>query len=158
VPRTKTSSADPMASSPGVVARARRRTVVGLLPVVVAAVVTVAACSGTSGSGTAAPPGTVSSNGQANGQALYAAKCASCHGADLRGTDRGPSHLSKVYEPGHHSDASFRAAIANGARQHHWAFGDMPPVSGLSPEEVAAIIAYVRTVQGEKGFEPYPPQ
>ena len=38
------------------------------------------------------------------GEQLYAANCAECHGADLRGTDKGPSHLSEVYEPGHHAD------------------------------------------------------
>ncbi|MEN8239719.1 MAG: cytochrome c, partial [Actinomycetota bacterium] len=32
------------------------------------------------------------------GEPLYQASCASCHGTDLRGTDKGPSHLSVVYE------------------------------------------------------------
>lgn len=87
------------------------------------------------------------------GGELYQAKCASCHGADLRGTDQGPSHLSVVYEPNHHSDDSFRAAIANGAPAHHWSFGDMPPVKGLSASEVDAIIAYVRQAQEEQGLD-----
>lgn len=42
-----------------------------------------------------------------DGAALYEQSCASCHGADLRGTNQGPSHLSQAYEPGHHPDASF---------------------------------------------------
>ena len=46
------------------------------------------------------------------GAEIYAESCASCHGADLRGTDKGPSHLSIVYEPNHHTDDSFRSAIA----------------------------------------------
>lgn len=91
-----------------------------------------------------------------DGKALYTASCGSCHGTDLRGTDQGPSHLSAVYEPGHHPDASFEAAIRQGARQHHWNFGDMPAVEGLDEAEVQAVIAYVRTVQREQGFEPYP--
>lgn len=95
---------------------------------------------------------------RADGSALYQAHCASCHGADLRGTDKGPSHLSKIYEPSHHSDAAFRAAIANGSRQHHWNFGDMPPVPGLRPDEVEAIISFVRAMQRDQGFEPYPPR
>ena len=49
------------------------------------------------------------------GAVLYAEHCATCHGADLRGTDMGPSHLSRVYEPGHHSDAAFVSAIRNGS-------------------------------------------
>jgi hypothetical protein len=62
-----------------------------------------------------------------------------------------------VYAPDHHPDRAFRAAIASGSQQHHWEFGDMPPVSGLDTDEVSAIIAYVRAVQEREGFEPYPP-
>ncbi|NND84488.1 MAG: c-type cytochrome, partial [Acidimicrobiia bacterium] len=43
----------------------------------------------------------------AAGEPVYQANCASCHGSDLRGTDQGPSHLSVVYEPGHHGDIAF---------------------------------------------------
>lgn len=92
----------------------------------------------------------------ATGAELYAANCAECHGIDLRGTDRGPSHLSIVYEPNHHSDAVFLLAVRNGVRAHHWDFGPMLPVEGLSDEEVSAIVAYIRDVQAEQGFEPYP--
>ena len=93
-----------------------------------------------------------------DGAAIYADTCAACHGDDLRGTSQGPSHLSIVYEPGHHSDDAFRSAIANGSPQHHWDFGDMPPVEGLDDEQVDAVIAYVREVQEREGFEPYPPE
>ncbi|QGG94206.1 c-type cytochrome [Actinomarinicola tropica] len=91
------------------------------------------------------------------GAELYEESCASCHGSDLRGTDAGPSHLSQVYAPDHHPDASFRAAITQGSRAHHWNFGDMPPVEGLDEEEIDQIIAYVREQQVLHGFEPYPP-
>jgi len=93
----------------------------------------------------------------ASGEQLYAANCAECHGADLRGTDKGPSHLSEVYEPGHHADGAFLFAVQNGSRAHHWSFGDMPPIEGLSPEDVEAITAFVREQQRMRGFEPYPP-
>lgn len=89
---------------------------------------------------------------------LYEQSCASCHGSDLRGTDQGPSHLSQVYEPGHHPDASFRAAITEGAVAHHWSFGDMPPVRGLGDTEIDAVIAFIREQQELHGFEPYPPR
>ncbi len=92
------------------------------------------------------------------GEEVYGEACASCHGGDLRGTDLGPSHLSIVYEPGHHSDESFRSAISNGSPAHHWTFGDMPPVGGLDDEQVEAVIAYIRDVQEREGFEPYPPE
>lgn len=88
-----------------------------------------------------------------DGAGLYAANCASCHGADLQGTSQGPSHLSIVYEPNHHGDGAFRAAIRNGAPQHHWDFGDMPPVEGLTDDEVGAIISFIRAEQEERGFE-----
>lgn len=91
------------------------------------------------------------------GAALYAASCASCHGADLRGTGRGPSHLSVVYAPDHHPDESFRRAAREGVAAHHWNFGNMPAVGGLDDDEIDAIIAFVRAEQDEQGFEPYPP-
>ncbi|NOX28863.1 MAG: c-type cytochrome [Actinobacteria bacterium] len=87
------------------------------------------------------------------GAELYSSMCASCHGGDLRGTDLGPSHLSILYEPNHHTDDSFRSAITNGARQHHWSFGDMVPVVGLDDDDIDAIIAYVRQQQQIQGFE-----
>lgn len=91
------------------------------------------------------------------GAEAYAEHCASCHGTDLRGTGQGPPHLSQVYEPGHHPDWSFEVAIRDGVRAHHWDFGDMAPVEGLSDTEIDDIIAYVRAVQRAEGFEPYPP-
>ena len=123
----------------------RARTIV----VAVAATVVAGACS-SGGS-------EVADGDSATGAEVYARACASCHGADLRGTERGPSHLSKVYEPGHHSDASFRMAITVGVRAHHWDFGDMPPVEGLTDAEIDAVIAFVRQQQQRHGFESYPP-
>ena len=93
----------------------------------------------------------------AEGAELYTASCAECHGSDLRGTDRGPSHLSTLYEPGHHGDGSFQIAVLIGSTAHHWDFGPMPPVEGLSDSDVEAIIAFVRQRQRDEGFEPYPP-
>lgn len=87
------------------------------------------------------------------GAEVYAQSCASCHGADLRGSDKGPSHLSVVYEPSHHTDDAFRSAIANGAPEHHWTFGAMDAVEGLSASEVEAVIAFVRAEQERLGFD-----
>lgn len=110
-------------------------------------VVLAVSCSGSSDSESAPP--------SARGAELYQANCASCHGSDLRGTELGPSHLSIVYEPSHHPDDSFRSAIANGAGQHHWNFGNMPAVPGLSDADVDEIIAFIRSEQESEGFEPY---
>jgi mono/diheme cytochrome c family protein len=117
---------------------------------VLAALAVTASCSGDD-----SPP--AASDGGA-GAELYAQSCASCHGSDLRGTDLGPPHLSQVYAPDHHPDEAFRAAITQGSRAHHWEFGDMAPVGGLSDEEIDLVIAYVREQQEFHGLEPYPPR
>lgn len=87
------------------------------------------------------------------GAVVYQQNCASCHGAELQGTNSGPSHLSIFYEPNHHPDQAFRSAIANGAAQHHWAFGSMPPVPGMTESEIEAVIAFVRSEQVRQGFD-----
>ncbi len=118
----------------------------------VAAIIVLAAVVGACGSSNTAPT-RQASTGDEDGALVYATSCASCHGDDLRGTDKGPSHLSIVYEPNHHGDAAFRSAIINGAQQHHWNFGDMEPVEGLSDGEVEAVIAFVRSEQERLGFD-----
>tara|TARA_R110002110_G_scaffold11053_5_gene53785 strand:- start:2830 stop:3138 length:309 start_codon:yes stop_codon:yes gene_type:complete len=87
------------------------------------------------------------------GADLYQSNCASCHGVDLQGTDKGPSHLSIVYEPNHHGDDAFRSAILQGAQQHHWNFGDMAAITGLDNDEIDDVIAYVRSEQERQGFD-----
>ncbi len=94
----------------------------------------------------------------AEGKDLYLAKCASCHGTDLRGTNLGPSHLSVVYNPDHHNDLSFARAALVGVPAHHWSFGDMAPVPGLTEHDMVRINAFVREMQRLEGFEPYPPR
>lgn len=126
-----------------------RRSPLGSIAIaVLVAGVVLAACSDdtTSENTEPAPAGDL-------GAQVYASSCASCHGADLRGTDKGPSQLSIVYEPNHHTDDSFRSAIANGAPQHHWSFGDMPPVEGLTNAEVEAVIGFIRSEQERQGLE-----
>lgn len=116
---------------------------------------TLAACGG--GGDTAHSPESVPAEVLASGQELYQQNCAECHGVDLRGTDKGPSHLSILYEPSHHADGAFLSAVVRGVRAHHWNFGDMPPIPDLDTDAIAAITAYVRSVQQREGFEPYPP-
>ena len=88
-----------------------------------------------------------------DGASLYAQGCASCHGVALEGTDSGPPFLDAVYRPGHHADAAFLLATLRGVRSHHWDFGDMPPVAGLSADQVAAIVEFVRARQAAAGIE-----
>ena len=95
-------------------------------------------------------PAGVAGGGQ--GEILFDTHCARCHGKSGGGTDRGPPLIHLIYRPGHHSDMSFQRAAKDGVTQHHWHFGDMPPVSGVSPEEVGHIIAYIRQVQRHAGI------
>lgn len=90
----------------------------------------------------------------AEGARLYAANCAECHGTDLRGTDLGPSFLSRIYEPAHHGDGAFLVAVLAGVRQHHWDFGPMAPIEGLNEDQVRAIVTFVRDTQQREGFDP----
>lgn len=85
------------------------------------------------------------------GQILFEASCASCHGASALGTPQGPPLVHIVYEPNHHGDAAFLLAVERGVRAHHWSFGDMPPQPGVSREDVARIVGYVRWLQRQAG-------
>lgn len=86
------------------------------------------------------------------GKKLFAANCAACHGADLKGSDKGPSILHKVYEPSHHGDVAFQLAAKTGVRAHHWNFGDMKPIPSVTPDDVAHITAFVRMEQRKVGI------
>ena len=87
------------------------------------------------------------------GRNAFAAKCAECHGQNAAGNDQaGPPLVHKIYEPGHHGDAAFLMAAQNGVQSHHWRFGNMPAVEGVTPGDVKAIIAYVRTLQRANGI------
>lgn len=125
-----------------------RRTILLIAFGVIAALVAVAC--GSSGSGDDEPSTTFEGT---DGAVLYAQACATCHGADLAGTDQGPPFLDVIYRSGHHADASFLLATRRGVRSHHWNFGDMPPINGLSDEQVEAIVAFVRGRQAEAGID-----
>lgn len=86
------------------------------------------------------------------GEKLFNANCALCHGENAAGTTQGPTLIDRIYHPGHHSDFSFRRAVAQGVPQHHWTFGAMLPVATVTADEVEQIICYVRELQREAGI------
>lgn len=89
----------------------------------------------------------------AEGKTAFDALCASCHGENAAGRQGiAPPLVHVIYEPGHHADGAFLLAATRGVRQHHWTFGDMPPVPEASPQDVAAITAYVRELQRANGI------
>jgi mono/diheme cytochrome c family protein len=87
------------------------------------------------------------------GQSVFGANCAICHGENGSGSDKGPPLIHVIYEPSHHADMAFVMAMRNGVRAHHWPFGDMAPVEGLSLADMEAIIAFVREVQVANGID-----
>ena len=86
------------------------------------------------------------------GQKVFGRYCQSCHGVNASGTDKGPTLLHRVYHPGHHNDASIYIAVRRGSQQHHWRFGSMKPVDGISDAEIAQVIAYIRAMQKANGL------
>jgi mono/diheme cytochrome c family protein len=88
----------------------------------------------------------------ADGQALFRTHCSACHGVAGVGTEQGPPLVHRIYEPSHHGDAAFQLAVARGVRAHHWNFGDMQPVAGVTEAQVARIVAYVRWLQRQAGI------
>lgn len=91
------------------------------------------------------------SNNARLGEAVFAANCAECHGADAGGSSQGPPLVHKIYEPGHHGDLSFHLAVRQGVRQHHWTFGNMDPRPGVDTEDIDKIVCYVRELQFANG-------
>ena len=98
-------------------------------------------------------PDTLSPNAEI-GKIAYQAKCSACHAENGVGQiDVAPPLVHIIYEPSHHGDESFQRAVALGVRGHHWPFGDMPPVEGLTRGDVAMIIAYIRELQVANGID-----
>ncbi len=87
------------------------------------------------------------------GEKIFNANCGSCHGKNASGKDGiAPPLVHKIYEPSHHSDMAFVLAAKQGVRQHHWSFGNMPPMPDISDQQMSDIIAYVRTLQRANGI------
>ena len=86
----------------------------------------------------------------AKGKNLFDENCGSCHGLQLNGSDKGPPLIHGLYRPSHHGDAAFYRAALQGIRAHHWPFGDMPPVPGMTREKMDNILPNIRYYQQQK--------
>ncbi len=87
------------------------------------------------------------------GETAFNVKCAACHGDNGAGRDGiAPPLIHKIYEPSHHGDMSFQLAAMNGVRAHHWPFGNMPSVEGITLSDITNITAYVRAIQRANGI------
>ena len=97
-------------------------------------------------------PDTLSQNAQI-GKLAFEAKCTSCHGTNAAGREGvAPPLVHIIYESNHHGDESFQRAVAMGVQAHHWSFGNMPAVEGLTRGDVMMIIKYIRELQRENGI------
>ena len=82
------------------------------------------------------------------GKLAFQSNCLACHGENAVGQKGvAPPLIHKIYEPSHHGDESFQRAVAMGVRAHHWKFGNMPAIDGLTRADVKAITEYVRELQ-----------
>ena len=97
-------------------------------------------------------PATLSPQAQMGARA-FDAVCAACHGTNAAGINgTAPPLVHIFYESTHHGDAAFFSAAQNGVQAHHWPFGDMAPLKGLTRSDVGNIIAYVRALQRANGI------
>lgn len=88
------------------------------------------------------------------GKRAYDAVCSACHGSNAQGREGvAPPLVHRIYEPNHHGDMAFVLAAQNGVRAHHWKFGNMPAVEGVTQGDVLNIVAYVRALQRENGIK-----
>ena len=97
-------------------------------------------------------PASFSQDGEI-GKRVFETKCAACHGINAAGQNGvAPPLVHIFYEPSHHSDEAFQSAAKNGVQSHHWDFGNMPPIEGLTRADVQYIARYVRELQRENGI------
>ena len=97
-------------------------------------------------------PDMLSENAQI-GKLVFEAKCTSCHGTNAAGREGvAPPLVHIIYESNHHGDESVQRAVAMGVQAHHWSFGNMPAVEGLTRGDVKMIIKYIRELQRENGI------
>lgn len=109
------------------------------------------------------PPAATPSTGDgsttqiAQGAALYTARCASCHGANLEGQPNWQQPLANGTMPApphdasghtwHHNDASLFATVKYGgaATSPTGAPNAMPAFADLTDDEIWAVLAYIKS-------------
>lgn len=87
------------------------------------------------------------------GEKYFEVKCSVCHGVNAAGKNGiAPPLIHKIYEPSHHGDEAFYRAAQLGVQSHHWNFGNMPKITGITRADIKPIIAYIREVQQANGI------
>ena len=81
---------------------------------------------------------------------IFESVCASCHGLDARGGERGPDIASRS-EVVRKTDAELTKILTNGN-----AAEGMPSFASYGPAKLAALVAYLRVLQGRSKEAPLP--
>src|SRR5688500_7582648 len=103
-------------------AAAHRRKIAAWVGVVVAVVVAVVVVVVVLAGGGDEPTASTQEDRVVQGEELFQANCATCHGPDLLGTFVGPPLLHEIYAPDQLADDDIRAAVANGVSPKNWDF------------------------------------
>lgn len=85
------------------------------------------------------------------GKLVFDDNCSACHGENAAGTENGPPFIHTLYRPAHHSDFAFQRAAQGGVQAHHWKFGNMAPVDGVTEKQIEWVVQYVRELQRANG-------
>ena len=80
----------------------------------------------------------------------YESICASCHGLDARGAERGPDIVSRP-DIVRKTDAELVKTLVDGR-----AAEGMPSFASYGPAKLSALVAYLRTLQGHRKETPLP--
>lgn len=80
-----------------------------------------------------------------NGKDRYQARCSYCHRPDGRGGSSGVKLASQKYKWGSKASDIFSTISAGRKYTKMGAFGN--PETGLTPDEIFNVIAYIRTLQ-----------
>src|SRR6476661_1011541 len=81
-----------------------------------------------------------------DGRRIFVSRCASCHGTDGNGGERGPAITPRVPA---RTDADLASLFAQGLTT-----SGMPAFSSFSPDETADLIRYLRTLRPRSGSAP----
>src|SRR5215831_7739778 len=87
---------------------------------------------------------------QTDAKTAFESVCASCHGLDAQGGERGPDIASRP-EVVRKTDAELVKILADGR-----AAEGMPSFASYGPVKLSALVAYLRTLQGRRKETPLP--
>jgi cytochrome c oxidase cbb3-type subunit 3 len=95
-------------------------------------------------------PSVMQAGDQGEAKSTYENVCAACHGLDARGSERGPNLATKP-EVLQKSDKELLEILKDGRTA-----AGMPSFSAFGPGRLAALVGYLRVLQGQGKMEPLP--